>query len=47
MIKALSKAVGDVIEGMEESNRVELTRCDLSKDFDCISNDFLKQKLFR
>lgn len=43
-IQALSKIVGNVDEGLEEENRLNLTMCDPSKDFDCISNDLLKKQ---
>lgn len=45
-IQALSKFVGHVLLDLEEGNRVSLTTCDLSKTFDCIFLDLLKQMLF-
>lgn len=44
-IKALLKVVEDVVGGLEEGAHVQLTMCDLTKAFDCVSHDLLIAKL--
>lgn len=43
--KAVSKVVGDIVEGFEAGCHSVLTLCDLSKAFDCVSHSILLQKL--
>ncbi|KAG5891096.1 hypothetical protein JTB14_036987 [Gonioctena quinquepunctata] len=44
--QALLKVVSDIVEGLEKGKHSQLSLCDLSKAFDCVSHVILLQKMY-